>query len=248
MVIVQAATLAYAREWDDLGSVLFRYFSTLLQNASFDCKCLNSLALSVKMSVLLYVPGLLVLLFKRHGLLHTFRHGSIILFIQILIAFPFLRAHPWSYLASAFEFSRVFLYKWTVNWRFLSEEVFLSKAWTLTLLVGHLGTLVAFVWLKWCRGDGGVWSVLGRGFRKPTTGAGFSRLSSDRMLFLPCFLVCPLTRRCRISHHFVHVQLDRNHLFTLVALSVLQLVRTANTAPPLADAIPYHCSVCHNPT
>ena len=174
------------------------------------------------MSVLLYVPGLVVLLFKRHGLLHTFRHGSIILFIQISIAFPFLYAHPWSYLASAFEFSRVFLYKWTVNWKFLSEEVFLSKAWTLTLLVGHLGTLVAFVSLKWCRGDGGIWNVLSRGLRKPTTGAGSSKVSSDRMF--SHFIFCPVTHRplcCRISHHFIHVQLDRNPLCSVVALSVL---------------------------
>jgi len=164
LVAVQAATLAYSNGLDDLGSVLF------------------SAALSVKMSILLYVPGLVLVLLKRHGLLRTLRHGFRIALIQILVAIPFLRAYPWSYLASAFEFSRVFLYKWTVNWRFLSEEVFLSRTWALALLVGHLSALVAFASFKWCRKDGGVWIVLKRGLRRPTIPAGLTEVTADQFI------------------------------------------------------------------
>lgn len=135
------------------------------------------------MSILLYLPGLLVFLFKRHGLLHTLRHASIVVSFQVLIALPFLRKHPWSYLSSAFEFSRVFLYKWTVNWRVLSEDVFLSRSWALTLLAGQLFTLIA-VAVKWCRNDGGVVRVLNRGLRKPTVGPSVRGVSADGVLRL----------------------------------------------------------------
>jgi alpha-1,3-mannosyltransferase len=138
-----------------------------------------SAALSVKMSILLYLPGLLVFLFKRHGLLHTLRHSSTIVLFQVLIALPFLRKHSWPYLSSAFEFSRVFLYKWTVNWRFISEDVFLSHSWALTLLAGQLFTLIAFAMIKWCRNDGGVMSVLNRGLRRPMVGASVKGVSAD---------------------------------------------------------------------
>lgn len=131
------------------------------------------------MSILLYFPGLLVLLFKRHGLLHSLRHVVAIMLLQVLLALPFLRAHPWSYFSSAFEFSRVFFYKWTVNWRFLSENVFLSRPWALTLFAGHLFTLIAFASIKWCRSDGGVVEILCRGLRKPMVGASVKGVAAD---------------------------------------------------------------------
>ena len=42
---------------------------------------------------------------------------------QALIGVEFLRAYPWQYLSRAFELSRVFFFKWTVNFRFLPEDV-----------------------------------------------------------------------------------------------------------------------------
>ena len=39
------------------------------------------------------------------------------------LGLPFLLAYPWSYLSRAFELSRVFTHIWTVNLKFLSEEV-----------------------------------------------------------------------------------------------------------------------------
>lgn len=51
----------------------------------------------------------------------------------------------------AFDFRRVFLYEWTVNWRFVKEELFLSRQFAIGLLVVH-GTLLLFFattrWLK----------------------------------------------------------------------------------------------------
>jgi len=46
-------------------------------------------------------------------------------YFQVALAIPFLASHPFSYLKGAFDLGRVFIFKWTVNWRFLPEEVFL---------------------------------------------------------------------------------------------------------------------------
>lgn len=57
--------------------------------------------------------------------------------------------YPRSYIAGAFEFTRQFFYKWTVNWRFVSEETFLSKEFSLGLLAVHLSLLAIFLVTKW---------------------------------------------------------------------------------------------------
>lgn len=56
---------------------------------------------------------------------------------------------PLSYLSKAFELSRVFLFKWTVNWRFLGEEVFLSQPFSQALLVAHASLLALFTATRW---------------------------------------------------------------------------------------------------
>lgn len=131
------------------------------------------------MSILLYLPGLLVILFKRGGVLFTFRQMSTIVLSQALFALPFLQEDPWAYLHSSFEFSRVFLYKWTVNWRILGEQAFLSPHWAKSLLIGHASTLIAFGLYRWCRNDGNVWAVLKRGFRQPTLPGGLFPVTAD---------------------------------------------------------------------
>ncbi|KAI0362274.1 mannosyltransferase [Trametes cingulata] len=161
VVAAQAAVLAFGRGWDGLGIAL-----------------LGS-ALSVKMCVLLYVPGLLVVLFRRRGLLSSILHVLALGATQLVIGMPFLLHYPWSYLKHSYEFSRVFLFKWTVNWRFLGEDLFLSPAWAQGLLVAHVTTLTLFGLFKWCRSDGGVWNVLSRGLQSPTRAPSLVPVSAD---------------------------------------------------------------------
>jgi alpha-1,3-mannosyltransferase len=125
-----------------------------------------SIALSVKMSVLLYLPAFLVVLVKQRGLATTIRLCLTFLSVQGLIAHQFLLEHPWPYLKTAFNFGRIFLYKWTVNWRFLSEDRFLDPKFSKVLLVGHALVLVAFG-LRWCRPAGGVITIFNRAIRYP---------------------------------------------------------------------------------
>ncbi|KAG1877858.1 glycosyltransferase family 58 protein [Suillus subalutaceus] len=131
------------------------------------------------MSAILYLPGLLVILFKRHGLFATIRHMLVLACTQTLLARSFLIANAKSYLRNAFDLSRVFLYKWTVNWRFVDERTFLSPAWAKGLLLGHVTVLVTFGLFRWCRGDGGVARVLQRGLRRPGRPAGLAPVDPD---------------------------------------------------------------------
>ena len=70
---------------------------------------------------------------------------------QYLIAFPFLRGNPVGYLSRAFELTRSFLYKWTVNWRFVGEATFLSREFSIALSVCGLSCFLLFAHTRWTR-------------------------------------------------------------------------------------------------
>jgi alpha-1,3-mannosyltransferase len=179
VVAVQCAIILFQYGLYDTGMMFFRcglcfaMLLTLIQTFQY------SAALSVKMSILLYLPGLLVVVFLRQGMRATLDKLVILLVTQTMFAIPFLREDPLAYLRSAFDLGRVFLYKWTVNWRLFSEEVFLSKRFAIALLLGHLSVLVAFGLFRWCERDGGVYRVLLRGFRRPMRPASLGLVTAD---------------------------------------------------------------------
>lgn len=153
---------------------------------------MHSLALSVKMSAILYLPGLLVILFKRHGPAKTIRYILTLALTQVLVARSFLQ-DPASYFQGAFDLSRVFLYIWTVNWRFVDERTFLSPAWAEGLLLGHVTVLITFGLFRWCRSDGGVAKVLMRGWRRPTLPGSLVPVDPDCQSLYGFFDLCSLT-------------------------------------------------------
>ncbi|PWY98660.1 ALG3-domain-containing protein [Testicularia cyperi] len=109
-----------------------------------------SLALGIKMNVLLFLPGLVVACFVQTGFSGTAAYLFAILAVQAALSLPFTLNHdPKVYFANAFDFSRVFLYEWTVNWRFVDEATFLSRRFALALLGLHLSLLLVFVLFKW---------------------------------------------------------------------------------------------------
>ena len=125
------------------------------------------------MNILLFAPGLF-LLFVEHGLRHTLICLAICtvtqvswpifvasaglsvsgpstpspltfcLFSQLAIGAPFLWSHPVAYLRNSFNLGRIFLFKWTVNWRFLPENLFTAQWFHLSLLILHLLVLVFY--------------------------------------------------------------------------------------------------------
>lgn len=143
-----------------------------------------SAAVSIKMNILLYLPALLMLLVLSRGLAKTIAHAVVISLTVVAVSLPFLLVHPQQYLQYAFEFSRAFLYKWTVNWRFLPQEVFESSSFASGLLAIHFNALCLFGIGKWTDLDGGVIAVLGRAFAQPWRPAGLRPVTADRMFQL----------------------------------------------------------------
>lgn len=202
--------------------------------------CIRSGALSVKMSILLYLPGLLVITFRRKGLATTLRYLITIAAVQVLLAFPFLSEDPWSYLKGAFDLGRVFLYKWTVNWRFVDEPTFLSPTFALSLLVGHLTVLVAFGLFKWYKPDGGVWKIINRGLRQPLRPAGLTPTTPDckSLIWHIPYIYASLTQQIRCCHDLVHIEPDWHYFRPIIALPILFVVCNANTFLGMENKIP----------
>ena len=72
--------------------------------------------------------------------------------VQMVASFPFLfEGEGWHYLTRAFDLGKKFLFKWTVNWRFVGEEVFTSTQFAGSLLVVHASLLLLFLQQRWIR-------------------------------------------------------------------------------------------------
>ena len=134
-----------------------------------------SLAVSVKMNVLLMAPPVAVLLLQASRVREIAAGVLAGIALQVLLGLPFLLEFPWSYLGRAFELGRVFTHEWSVNFAFLSEEAFVSRSLALGLAAAHLGVLFAFAGWRWTRkgeggGAGGGKGGMGRREREPGGG------------------------------------------------------------------------------
>ncbi|KAI0117690.1 glycosyltransferase [Nemania sp. FL0031] len=119
-----------------------------------------TLGLGVKMSLLLVLPAVGVILLLGRGFTGSLQLAAIIAQVQFTLAVPFLRENAHGYLSRAFELSRQFFFKWTVNWRFVGEETFLSRPFALGLLAMHASVLLWFVVNKWLKPAGKPWSAI----------------------------------------------------------------------------------------
>lgn len=104
---------------------------------------LYSTSISTKMNTLLFLPGFLLIL-HQSGAATAIQSLALMLVLQVALAAPFLYHDPWAYLSRAFDFSRKFLYKWTVNWKFFPESTFSDDRFGKFLLAMHL--ILLLVW------------------------------------------------------------------------------------------------------
>ncbi|NXW92916.1 ALG3 mannosyltransferase, partial [Alopecoenas beccarii] len=141
-------------------AILFLAINLFLEERwSWGC-LLFSLAVSVKMNILLFAPGLLFLLLQRFGLLGCIPKLCICALLQVILGLPFLLVNPVGYLTRSFDLGRQFQFKWTVNWRFLPEEVFQNRAFHATLLLAHLAGLGLFALHRWHRSKESILALL----------------------------------------------------------------------------------------
>ena len=145
------------RLFNDCFAALFAHIAVLLvQSRRWTLGAVAlSLGVSVKMNVLLMIPPFLVLLVGGARVSQVITALAAAIAAQIALATPFLAAYPREYVARAFEFSRAFSREWTVNWKFVPEDVFHSSAFARGLLVAHLVALFALAHRRWCAKGGG---------------------------------------------------------------------------------------------
>jgi alpha-1,3-mannosyltransferase len=109
------------RLFNDGPTMLLTYLSIwLFTRQRWNIGCfIFSLAVSIKMNVLLFAPGLLLLLLQANdNLLQVIQTLFFACALpQLVLGAPFLLTYPQSYIRKAFELDRVFFYKWTVNWK-----------------------------------------------------------------------------------------------------------------------------------
>ena len=103
------------------------------------------------MSLVLSLPGVAVVLFLGRGYHGSIRLAWLMFQVQLAIGIPFLMTNWQGYVGRAFDLSRQFLFRWTVNWRFVGEDLFLSKSFTVALLALHAAVLVLFVMTRWLK-------------------------------------------------------------------------------------------------
>lgn len=87
------------------------------------------------------------------NLLKISQFSKSLLFVLSVAALPFLIANPVAYLIGAFDVGRVFMYKWTVNWRFLPEEIFVNRGFHIMLLGMHIFLIALFLpeWITYLK-------------------------------------------------------------------------------------------------
>lgn len=149
MLLLYSYVLACASRRYALGGLLF------------------SAALSLKMNALLFAPALALVTLRECGWAGAVARALPAIGLQVALAAPFLRANATGYLGRAFELSRAFEHRWSVNWSMLSPADFGSRPFALSLLACHLAMLVAFAHFRWCARDGGLPRMLAQALRGP---------------------------------------------------------------------------------
>ena len=150
------------RMFNDCVAVVCGYLAVLLfcrRRWRWGC-LVYSFGVGIKMNMLLYAPGVLLVLLVGCGVLETIVCLSICAGLQLALGWPFLTTFPVQYLTRSFDLGRVFMYKWTVNFKFLPEDMFLSKSLSIVLLLSTLGVwaLFAHKWITENQRISSVWN------------------------------------------------------------------------------------------
>ncbi|ORC92966.1 putative dolichyl-P-Man:GDP-Man5GlcNAc2-PP-dolichyl alpha-1,3-mannosyltransferase [Trypanosoma theileri] len=130
-------SLFMLRLFNDCWAMLLLYLAvvTLANGRRWKLGCLlYSMAVSVKMNIFLFAPGLLMVLCKALPWSGVISCLMVCALWQIIAGLPFLLHDPQAYLGKAFELGRVFTYRWSVNFKCIPEELFVSPEFGKVLL------------------------------------------------------------------------------------------------------------------
>eukprot|EP00658_Telonema_sp_P-2_P064921 TRINITY_DN5428_c0_g1_i3.p1 TRINITY_DN5428_c0_g1~~TRINITY_DN5428_c0_g1_i3.p1 ORF type:complete len:422 (+),score=77.44 TRINITY_DN5428_c0_g1_i3:192-1457(+) len=162
-----------------------------------------SVALSVKMNMLLWLPGLGLVMWVESGVLQTLLNLLFACIVQVALSGPFVMVSLQEYLNGAFNFNRIFKHKWSVNFKWVPCEplpldkvdylvdcdgCFTSKLFSSTLLLLTLGTLLSFCHFRWCAKQGGLVAVVKAGLTGSNQACGFTPHQICTILFTCNFI------------------------------------------------------------
>ncbi|XP_038975251.1 dol-P-Man:Man(5)GlcNAc(2)-PP-Dol alpha-1,3-mannosyltransferase-like isoform X1 [Phoenix dactylifera] len=167
-------------------------------------------AVSIKMNVLLYAPSLFLLMLKGMTIQGVFSALLGAASLQILLGLPFLLTHPIGYISRAFNLGRIFIHFWSVNFKFVPEEIFVSKEFASALLLLHLTLLGVFAHYRWSQHEGGLFHLL------------HSRLSNavSKLFSIRQFLSCESRFKTLSREHITTVMFVGNFIGIVCARSL----------------------------
>lgn len=144
------------RLFNDCFAVLALFSSIFAYQKGFYAagSLIYSFGLGTKLSLALAGPAIAVVLFQVFEPSRAINSLMLMLQMQIVIGYPFWSVNGQAYFGRAFELGRKFLFKWTVNWRFIGEKRFLSKEFATGLLVANAAILGVFTLTRWLRPSG----------------------------------------------------------------------------------------------
>ena len=177
LVASRRATSVFVLRLFNDGPAALLLYAALVAGASPLATLLLSAACAVKMSALLALPGYGAVLLRRGGWGTALRHAALFLALQAALGLPFLAAAPAAYLGRAFELTRVFEHRWSVNWAFLPPALFVSPGLAAALLAAHAGLLLLLAHRRW----GGLEALLW-GPRRPPSPAFAVRAPLEALL------------------------------------------------------------------
>ncbi|XP_073974705.1 alg3, alpha-1,3- mannosyltransferase [Rhodnius prolixus] len=125
-------------------TLLYLSINLFLKNKWNLGSIIYSFAVSVKMNILLFSPALLLAYIHVLGLKGAVVQLALCASVQVFLGLPFLITNPLAYIKGSFNLGRVFQHQWTVNWRFLPENIFIHPIFHALLFTGHIFTLWFF--------------------------------------------------------------------------------------------------------
>ncbi|KAI9479094.1 dolichyl-P-Man:Man(5)GlcNAc(2)-PP-dolichol alpha-1,3-mannosyltransferase [Coemansia sp. RSA 989] len=155
------------RLFNDTVAMLPAYAAVLAMSSRYMrwSGVLLSTGISIKMNVQLMLPGAAYVWWRTGGARMVIMQLVAVVLVQGIVAMPFLTSYPYEYLARAFEYTRQFDFTWTVNWRFIGQQIFASQEWAKGLLAVHAGLLVTLATTVWPQLSGrSLSAVIAEGF------------------------------------------------------------------------------------
>lgn len=162
MVSKRAHSIYMLRLFNDCWAMLFLYVAVAMFCMAAQAKwrplwtfgCLSySFAVAIKMNIFLFAPALALFLLLEGGLPFAVGNIAVCAVLQLVVGAPFLLENPVGYIRGAFGGFGDLKHKWTVNWKFLPEDIFLSRGITFLLLGITLATWAALFLKKWSSKD-----------------------------------------------------------------------------------------------